>query len=509
MDVVFRDVRQVVVDDVRQGLDVEAPRGDVGGDEHLQLAVLEALQGLHALRLALVAVDRRGFDSRSTTSFLVCLYHQSTDPYERLEPGANHRPKRVISSDLGGDRRAVAVIELHEAPAGGIRHKVLVPEGPQYPDLLRHRAAESRGGDEAIAIDAGVIGRRIVGEVRVELVQADGRGIAHPLHGVRPHLQRDADAVAGREGPEVAGHGTVQEAATAGAGRGRYVRDSAGQRVRNRDAGGVLRALIGDGDAVAQHVALIRALLAVRLGDRQIHGRPEFKRADVADSSCRKGARHPALVGRRAGGVAAGVDGGTARRQGAGLSNAAVVGEHPEQGVLVAEVARGTEGACAAAIQVVAAGGDHTAAVAAGAAGNEGVGQGHSAGGVGDAAACGGGIVAERDVDERGSAAAVEDTAAAAIGAIARDGDVGERGDGGACVEDAAAVSACTVGAVAAQGAGGDGERAAAAVVDAAAVGACGIAADGRICQRQRAKIEQPAAVDSRGVGGERHVVER
>src|SRR3989440_11314800 len=44
VDVVFRDVRQVVVDDVRQRLDVEAARGDVGGDEHLQLAVLEALQ---------------------------------------------------------------------------------------------------------------------------------------------------------------------------------------------------------------------------------------------------------------------------------------------------------------------------------------------------------------------------------------------------------------------------------------------------------------------------------
>src|SRR5437762_5725004 len=63
VDVVFRDVRQVVVHDVRQRLDVQAPRRDVGGDEHLQLAVLEALQGLHALRLALVAVGRGGFDS--------------------------------------------------------------------------------------------------------------------------------------------------------------------------------------------------------------------------------------------------------------------------------------------------------------------------------------------------------------------------------------------------------------------------------------------------------------
>src|SRR5205823_6148386 len=114
---------------------------------------------------------------RSTRLFLVCLYHQPTEPYERLERDTNRRPKGVIFANPVGDRRAVAVIELHEAPAGRVRHEVLVPEGPQYPDFLRHRAAESGGGDEALAIDAGVIGRRIVGEVRVELVQADGRGI--------------------------------------------------------------------------------------------------------------------------------------------------------------------------------------------------------------------------------------------------------------------------------------------------------------------------------------------
>src|SRR5258708_33969853 len=43
VDVVLRDVRPVVVDDVRKRLDVQAPRGAVGGDEHLQLAVLAPL----------------------------------------------------------------------------------------------------------------------------------------------------------------------------------------------------------------------------------------------------------------------------------------------------------------------------------------------------------------------------------------------------------------------------------------------------------------------------------
>src|SRR4029077_11057981 len=39
VDVVFGDVRQIVVHHVRQGLDVDAARGDVGGDEDLQFAV--------------------------------------------------------------------------------------------------------------------------------------------------------------------------------------------------------------------------------------------------------------------------------------------------------------------------------------------------------------------------------------------------------------------------------------------------------------------------------------
>jgi hypothetical protein len=48
---------------VGQRLDVDPARGDVGGDEHLQLVLLEPLQSLHALRLALVAVDRGGLDA--------------------------------------------------------------------------------------------------------------------------------------------------------------------------------------------------------------------------------------------------------------------------------------------------------------------------------------------------------------------------------------------------------------------------------------------------------------
>src|SRR5690606_9150100 len=60
VDVVLRDVRRVVVDHVRDRVHVDPARGDVGGDEHLELPVLEAGEGALALALRAVRVDRGG-----------------------------------------------------------------------------------------------------------------------------------------------------------------------------------------------------------------------------------------------------------------------------------------------------------------------------------------------------------------------------------------------------------------------------------------------------------------
>jgi hypothetical protein len=57
MDVVLRHVRQLVVHDQRQVVDVEAARRDVGGDQDLELAFLERVERLDARALRLVAVD--------------------------------------------------------------------------------------------------------------------------------------------------------------------------------------------------------------------------------------------------------------------------------------------------------------------------------------------------------------------------------------------------------------------------------------------------------------------
>ena len=58
VDVVLGHHRQLEVDDVGQAVDVEAARGDLGGDEDRRPAGLEVGQGADALALALVAVDR-------------------------------------------------------------------------------------------------------------------------------------------------------------------------------------------------------------------------------------------------------------------------------------------------------------------------------------------------------------------------------------------------------------------------------------------------------------------
>ena len=61
--VVFGDVGNVKVDDVGQVADVDAARGDVGGDEGDEAAALEVGERLRARGLAFVAVQRHGADA--------------------------------------------------------------------------------------------------------------------------------------------------------------------------------------------------------------------------------------------------------------------------------------------------------------------------------------------------------------------------------------------------------------------------------------------------------------
>jgi hypothetical protein len=55
--IIFRDVRQLVIDDVGQRIDIDAARRDIGGHQRNQLAFLEIGQGARPGALRLVTMD--------------------------------------------------------------------------------------------------------------------------------------------------------------------------------------------------------------------------------------------------------------------------------------------------------------------------------------------------------------------------------------------------------------------------------------------------------------------
>ena len=63
VDVVLGVPRELVVDDVRQGVDVQAAGGHVGRHEAPDLAVLERFERLRPVRLRAIGVDRRRGDA--------------------------------------------------------------------------------------------------------------------------------------------------------------------------------------------------------------------------------------------------------------------------------------------------------------------------------------------------------------------------------------------------------------------------------------------------------------
>jgi hypothetical protein len=64
VNVALRLVGNVIVDDMRNAVDVDAAGGDVGGDEYARFAITKPGQHALALRLRLVAVERLRCDPR-------------------------------------------------------------------------------------------------------------------------------------------------------------------------------------------------------------------------------------------------------------------------------------------------------------------------------------------------------------------------------------------------------------------------------------------------------------
>ena len=57
VDVIFRRGRDVEVDDVRNLIDINPPRGDVGRHQHVAAPILETAQRGFSLRLRAIRID--------------------------------------------------------------------------------------------------------------------------------------------------------------------------------------------------------------------------------------------------------------------------------------------------------------------------------------------------------------------------------------------------------------------------------------------------------------------
>ena len=149
MDVRLRLHRQVVVEDVGDAVDVEAPGGDVGGDQHRHATAAEAVEGAGALVLRLVAVDRLAVDPRGPQ-----LLQHAVGAVLGL--GEHDGTGRVLGSDeVGEQARLVGLADAVDPlldPLDGRRHRgdldphrVAQQLGGEMLDLTRHRRREEHG----------------------------------------------------------------------------------------------------------------------------------------------------------------------------------------------------------------------------------------------------------------------------------------------------------------------------------------------------------------------------
>ena len=272
VDVVFLDVGQLVVDHVRQLVDVQTAGGDIGGDQDAYLVGLEVSQGLGAGVLALVAVNRGG-----RQAVLVQVLGQAVGTvlgageHQHLFPGAEGDQVRQQGTLVRGRDTEHALLDAldrgvrrRHLDALGIMQQ-LVGEGD---DVL----GEGRREQQVLAL------RRQAGEDLLHVVDE-----AHVEHAVG--FVEDQDLHAGEVDATLASQ--VEQAAGAGhqhvdaLGQGLYLRvhaDAAEDAGADefQIAGVDLEAVVDLGCQLAgrcqhQHARLFRAMavFAVRMAARE------------------------------------------------------------------------------------------------------------------------------------------------------------------------------------------------------------------------------------------------
>lgn len=142
MDVALRQVRQIVVDDVADAVDIDAARGDVGGNEHPQRAVAQAGNGALARVLRFVAVDGIGVNPVPRQLFGNAIGAMlGTREHQRPRDGG-------IFEQSGEQRSLVAAVDKEDAlidaldRGGGGRHlhpqRIAKDARAELRDLVRH-----------------------------------------------------------------------------------------------------------------------------------------------------------------------------------------------------------------------------------------------------------------------------------------------------------------------------------------------------------------------------------
>src|ERR1700722_2883724 len=121
MHIGLRYVRQVVVYHMTDAIDIDAARGDVGGDQRPHLALAKRRQHAFALALRFVAVDRLGGDAGPHQA----LHHLVGAMFG---PGEDQRAvDGLLAQHVDQDRRLGGAIDANDAlldgfDRGGVRH---------------------------------------------------------------------------------------------------------------------------------------------------------------------------------------------------------------------------------------------------------------------------------------------------------------------------------------------------------------------------------------------------
>ena len=239
VDVAFRNVRQVEVDDVADAFDVDAARGDVGGDQRAQASRAEGGERAFALILRFVAVDRLGGEAG--------LEERAHDLVGAALGAGEHEGAldRRLSQDFHQQRRLAGAIDmdrlLHDAFHGGgggsdrdadrvVQHLVC-----QLGDFPRHgRGEEQRlalgrqlGDDPADVVDEAHVEHAVgfVEHEHLDAIEMDGT-VLHEVEQPAGGGDQDVDAVRERADLAIDRHAADGERYRAGAGSARRFRSS-------------------------------------------------------------------------------------------------------------------------------------------------------------------------------------------------------------------------------------------------------------------------------------------